>query len=148
MFVIYLLSLCLIYSLLRSRTRNLDHNGMDYCTFQPRRSYFIKGMFIDNGAFTLAAASKVLTTANYFRSVYGQEVNETWDDIANNVAIPYDDSGITIEYEGMNNSVPIKQADVILSTYPFDYRNNYTEEQSLMDLDYVSHRQSSIKRPY
>lgn len=93
---------------------------------------------IDNGAFTLAAASKVLTTANYFRSIYGQGVNQTWADIANNVAIPYDDSGITIEYEGMNNSVPIKQADVILSTYPFDYRNNYTREQSLLDLEYVS----------
>ena len=37
----------------------------------------------------------------------------------------------------MNNSVPVKQADVVLNTYPLNYRNNYTEEQSLNDLDYV-----------
>jgi trehalose/maltose hydrolase-like predicted phosphorylase len=92
---------------------------------------------INNGAFTLASASKILTTANYFRELYGQGANETWTQMANNVQIPYDVSGITVEYEGMNNSVPVKQADVVLSTYPFNYRNNYTEQQSLNDLDYV-----------
>lgn len=64
-------------------------------------------------------------------------VNETWNKIADNVAVPYDSSGITLEYDGMNNSVPIKQADVVLSTYPLDFVSNYTEDQSLNDLDYV-----------
>ena len=93
---------------------------------------------VDNGAFTLAMVSKVLRTANSFRSLYGQPVNETWMEIADNVAILYDDSGITLQFEGMNNSVPIKQADVVLNTYPLDYQDNYTEAQSLQDLDYVS----------
>ena len=93
---------------------------------------------IDNGAFTLASASKMLTFGNYFRELYGYEVNETWNDMALNIGIPYDDSGITIEYLGMNNSVPVKQADVVLNTFPLNYKNNYTEEQSLADLDYVS----------
>ncbi|KAI9886287.1 MAG: hypothetical protein M1823_001896 [Watsoniomyces obsoletus] len=97
---------------------------------------------IDNGAFTLASASKILTTANYFRELYGQPRNDTWELIADNVPIPYDVSGITVEYDGMNNSVPVKQADVVLNTYPLNYRNNYTERQSLNDLDYYSGKQS------
>ncbi|KAI9815415.1 MAG: hypothetical protein M1832_005485 [Thelocarpon impressellum] len=97
---------------------------------------------INNGAFSLASASKVLETASAFRALYGMPVNETWMEIANNVAIPYDASGITLEYDGMNNSVPIKQADVVLTTYPLDYTNNYTTEQSLTDLDYYANKQS------
>ncbi|KAI9798879.1 MAG: hypothetical protein M1833_004382 [Piccolia ochrophora] len=97
---------------------------------------------VDNGAFGLASASKILSTANLFRVRYGLEVNETWDEMANNVAIPYDSSGITAEYEGMNNSVPVKQADVVLSTYPLNYQNNYTREQSQNDLAYYSDKQS------
>lgn len=82
--------------------------------------------------------SKTLTTANYFRQLYGQGVNETWNRIAENMMIPYDVSGITVEYDGMNNSVPVKQADVVLNTYPLNYEANYTRQQSLNDLDYVS----------
>ena len=90
----------------------------------------------------MALASTILTTANSFRSLYGQPVNDTWTKQANNVAIPYDPSGITLEYDGMNNSVPVKQADVVLNTYPLDYTNNYTEAQSLNDLDYYAFKQS------
>ena len=79
----------------------------------------------------------MLTLGNYFRQLYGYAENETWNDMALNIGIPYDDSGITIQYLGMNNSVPIKQANVVLNTYPLNYKNNYTEEQSLADLDYV-----------
>ncbi|KAI9809039.1 MAG: hypothetical protein M1825_002328 [Sarcosagium campestre] len=98
---------------------------------------------VDNGAFTLASASKILSTANLFRARYGMEVNETWSEIADNVAIPYDSSGITAEYDGMNNSVPVKQADVVLNTYPLNYRENYTQAQSLQDLDYYAGKQSA-----
>lgn len=97
---------------------------------------------INNGAFTLASASKMLTLGNYFRQLYGYAENETWNDMALNIGIPYDDSGITIQYLGMNNSVPIKQANVVLNTYPLNYKNNYTEEQSLADLDYYAGKQS------
>jgi len=39
----------------------------------------------------------------------------------------------------MNNSVNVKQADVVLLTYPLDYdQNDYTEEDKLLDLNYVS----------
>ena len=38
----------------------------------------------------------------------------------------------------MNNSVAVKQADVVLLTYPLDYGKNYTAIDKLLDLDYVS----------
>ncbi|KAI9761924.1 MAG: hypothetical protein M4579_000707 [Chaenotheca gracillima] len=98
---------------------------------------------VNNGAFTLQLASKTLTTANSFRALYGMDVNDTWTKIANNVAVPYDPSGITSEYEGMNNSVPVKQADVVLGTYPLNYQENYTTQQSLNDLDYYATKQSA-----
>lgn len=92
---------------------------------------------MNNGAYTLASASKILSTANEFRALYGLPLNDTWTNISASVAIPYDPSGITIEYDGMNNSVPVKQADVVLNTYPLDYTTNYTAEQSRTDLAYV-----------
>ena len=39
----------------------------------------------------------------------------------------------------MNNSIEVKQADVVLLTYPLDYsQSNYTYADKLLDLDYVS----------
>jgi predicted dinucleotide-binding enzyme len=38
----------------------------------------------------------------------------------------------------MNNSVEVKQADVVLLTYPLDYNQNYTTQDKLEDLNYVS----------
>ena len=37
----------------------------------------------------------------------------------------------------MNGSVSVKQADVVLDTFPLNYQNNYTQAQKLEDLDYV-----------
>jgi hypothetical protein len=38
----------------------------------------------------------------------------------------------------MNGSAVVKQADVILNTFPLSYTTNYTTHDSLNDLDYVS----------
>jgi len=38
----------------------------------------------------------------------------------------------------MNGSISVKQADVVLDTFPLNYQNNYTQAQKLEDLDYVS----------
>lgn len=43
----------------------------------------------------------------------------------------------------MKNNVEVKQADVVLLTYPLDYGgSNYTVADKLLDLDYYSNRQS------
>lgn len=48
------------------------------------------------------------------------------------------ENGVTLEYTTMNNSVTIKQADIVLMTFPLDYTTNYDTKAALNDLDYVS----------
>jgi trehalose/maltose hydrolase-like predicted phosphorylase len=93
---------------------------------------------VDNAAFTIASAASLLTIANAFRSDHGLEPNSTWDKQAKNIEFPVAKSNITLEYETMNNSVAVKQADVVLLTYPLDYgESGYTIDDKLLDLDYV-----------
>jgi hypothetical protein len=59
--------------------------------------------------------------------------------IAENVALPFAPSGILTEFLGANNTAVIKQDDVDLINYPLDYSSeNYTREDKLTSLDYVS----------
>lgn len=39
----------------------------------------------------------------------------------------------------MNGSIAVKQADVVLNTFPLNYQLNYTAEDSLRDLDWVGY---------
>jgi trehalose/maltose hydrolase-like predicted phosphorylase len=68
-----------------------------------------------------------------------QSINQTWAIQAKEIDFPVAPSNITLEYENMNNSIQVKQADVVLLTYPLHYsQSNYTYADKLMDLDYVS----------
>jgi len=59
--------------------------------------------------------------------------------IAENIALPFAPSGILTEFLGANNTAVIKQDDVDLINYPLDYSSeNYTREDKLTSLDYVS----------
>jgi trehalose/maltose hydrolase-like predicted phosphorylase len=93
---------------------------------------------VDNPAFTIASASKFLSLTNDLRVEFGQARNDTWDTEAQMIAFPRSPSNITLEYQTMNNSVEVKQADVVLMTYPLDFIQNYTAVDKLSDLDYVS----------
>ena len=65
--------------------------------------------------------------------------NETWAKISSKINIPVDqDAGIILEYAAMNNSIQVKQADVVLVDDFLDYPNPY----SLSDLDYYAGKQS------
>ena len=97
---------------------------------------------IDNGAFTLASGAELLKEANAFRKKDGLPQNETWTAIYENIAFPKARSNITLEFETMNNSAAVKQADIVLLNYPLDYGVNYTEADKLLDLDYYANRQS------
>lgn len=81
--------------------------------------------------------AETLRHANSFRQQFGLEENSTWDDMADNVLV-LRESGVTLEFTTMNGSAAVKQADVVLNTFPLDYTANYTAEDSLNDLDYVS----------
>ena len=100
-------------------------------------------MNVDNGAFTMAMIQWTMHTANFFNHHYGQPENSTWDKQASALEMPLnEEEGITLEYTGMNGSISVKQADVILRTYPLDNHMNYPIENQLADLDYYAAKQS------
>lgn len=93
---------------------------------------------VDNGAFTIASAAELLRLANNLRVEQGLSANSTWAAQSKNIAFPTAPSNITLEYQTMNNSVAVKQADVVLLTYPLDFDSNgYDAEKKVLDLDYV-----------
>ena len=81
--------------------------------------------------------AETLNYVNFYREQFGLEVNETWSEMADNVLVLRQD-GVTLEFTAMNGSAQIKQADVVLNTYPLGYTDNYTVENSQNDLDFVS----------
>lgn len=96
---------------------------------------------VDAGGFTMASISQTLTYANLFRKQLGKDQNDTWADMAENVLL-LRQNDVTLEYTTMNNSVEVKQADVVLNTYPLDYTRNYAPSAALNDLDYYALKQS------
>ncbi|RMZ76616.1 hypothetical protein DV738_g4777, partial [Chaetothyriales sp. CBS 135597] len=98
---------------------------------------------VDNGAFTMALISNTLQDSNFFLSLFNSEVNTTFATQAANVQISRNDEAkITLEYTGMNGAIQVKQADVVLNTYPLAYSQNYTSADSFSDLEYYATKQS------
>lgn len=91
----------------------------------------------DAGGYTMPLIAKTLINANAFRRQFGMKENTTWNDMAENVLIVREND-VTLEYTTMNNSVAVKQADVVLRTFPLYYTANYSSSAALNDLDYVS----------
>ncbi|KAL3479653.1 glycosyl hydrolase family 65 central catalytic domain-containing protein [Aspergillus californicus] len=96
---------------------------------------------VDGGGFTMSLISETLEYANTFRQQFGHEQNETWTEISDNTLV-LRENGVTLEYTTMNGTAAVKQADVVLITYPLVY-DNYTAETALTDLDYYANRQSA-----
>lgn len=80
--------------------------------------------------------AQTLNYANAFRKQFGREVNQTWSEMADNVLV-IQENGVTLEFTTMNGTAEVKQADVVLDTFPLGYTDNYTRQNSLNDLDYV-----------
>ncbi len=79
-----------------------------------------------------------LMRANQFRQMFGLAANATWTDQAANIFISRDaGANIIDEYTGMNGSIAVKQADVVLNAFPLAFMQNYTAQDALNDLDYV-----------
>ena len=80
-----------------------------------------------------------LSMATTFRERFGLPVNKTWTNQINKIDIPIDhEASIILEYAGMNGTISVKQADVVLIDDLLNYPNPY----SLADLDYYAGRQS------
>jgi hypothetical protein len=86
--------------------------------------------------------SQVMQDIIKFQKLHDMEVNETWVDMANNVNLPRAASGITEEFEAMQDNVTVKQADVSLLVYPLAWRKNYTLDDKIRDLAYYSQKQT------
>ena len=98
---------------------------------------------VDNGGFTMPLIADTLMNANLFREFFGQQSNSTFDDVASNIYIDKNSEvGIINEYTGMNGSISVKQADVVLVTFPLNYQQNYTNDNARADLDYYAGQQS------
>lgn len=100
---------------------------------------------VDNGAYTNAGISTNLRFASMIAQHLGKEVPEEYGKIIGNVHLPLsaDDPNIVLEYTGMNSSVGIKQADVILITYPLE-NEQISTEQAISNADYYSAKQVSF----
>ncbi|KAM0081581.1 alpha,alpha-trehalase ath1 [Fusarium odoratissimum] len=96
---------------------------------------------IDAGGFTMALASETLIQANQIRRQFGMTENKTQDEIASDVLF-IRENGITLEFTTMNGSAIVKQADVVLMSFPLGYNDNYTDQNGLDDLDYYANKQS------
>ncbi|KAG8988480.1 alpha,alpha-trehalase ath1 [Tulasnella sp. JGI-2019a] len=93
--------------------------------------------FRNNAAFTNAGISVVLKNAVYFAGVLGITPPSNWTTISNKITVLSDPtSGIVLEYDGFNSTTDVKQADVVLLTYPLEYPQ--TTAQGLADLDYYA----------
>ncbi|MCJ1226364.1 hypothetical protein MMC12_003014 [Toensbergia leucococca] len=98
---------------------------------------------VDNGGYTMPLIASTLSTANVFRQFFGLATNETFTTQAANLFISHNaNANIIDEYTGMNGSIAVKQADVVLDTFPLNYQENYTTQDSLSDLDYYAGKQS------
>ena len=98
---------------------------------------------VSNGGFTQALIADTLLNGNFFRSLFDKSKNETWNEQAANIFIDRSpEAGIINEYTGMNGSISVKQADVILNTFPLNFQLNYTRQDSLNDLEYYAGKQS------
>ena len=87
----------------------------------------------------LAAYS--MNSANWFREMFGQSRDSAWDEQVSNLLIPFT-GDISLEYMGMNGTIDVKQADVVLKIYPLGVGENYTIASQQADLDYYAGRQS------
>ncbi|KAJ5551623.1 Six-hairpin glycosidase [Penicillium sp. DV-2018c] len=97
---------------------------------------------VDAGGFTMPLIAETLRYANSFRQQFGLEENSTWDEMADDVLV-LRENDVTLEFTTMNGSALVKQADVVLVTFPLGYTANYTPETSLNDLDYYAAKQSA-----
>lgn len=100
---------------------------------------------VDNGAYTNAAISATLKWALAVLQHLDKPVPDSYSKIIGNVYLPTssDDSNIVLEYSDMNSSVGIKQADVIMITYPLE-NELITQDQAVANMDFYSEKQVSF----
>jgi trehalose/maltose hydrolase-like predicted phosphorylase len=111
--------------------------GYDVNKVQPPDEYHTG---VNNSAYTNAAAATALRDAIAAAKVVGVTPPANWSTVADGLVqtMPFDASaGVYDEYAGYNGE-PIKQADVVMLTYPLDFP--MAGGVGLKDLDYYAAR--------
>ncbi|OBA22226.1 hypothetical protein METBIDRAFT_39797 [Metschnikowia bicuspidata var. bicuspidata NRRL YB-4993] len=100
--------------------------------------------FIDNGAYTNAAISFIIRWAIMIAKHLGKSVPSIFEHMVDLIHVPYspDDDKLVLEYSGMNSSIEVKQADVIMMTYPLE-NELITDEVAYHNLIYYANKQVS-----
>jgi trehalose/maltose hydrolase-like predicted phosphorylase len=113
------------------------HGGYDINTVQPPDEYHTG---VNNSAYTNAAAATALQDAVKAARVVGATPPTIWTTVANGVTqtMPFDSSfNIYDEYQGYSGD-QVKQADVVMLTYPIDFP--MSSGVGLSDLNYYAPR--------
>lgn len=97
-------------------------------------------MWIADGSFTGTAVSTLLQLASEARQKRGIPLEPDWLDQIEHISIPTSDDDVVLEFQGMTNDVFPKQADVILSHYPYDYKRNFSLAKYRAAMDYYAVR--------
>ena len=98
---------------------------------------------VDNGGFTMPLISNTLRDTNFYLSLFDSKPLPLFTNQSANILLSRDaDANVLLEYTSMNGTISVKQADVVLVTYPLAYTQNYTTTNSISDLDYYASRQS------
>ncbi|KAF2761478.1 putative acid trehalase [Pseudovirgaria hyperparasitica] len=94
---------------------------------------------VDKAGFTTALIEKHLNNTNRFRHIFNMPTIDAYSERASSLDLPVNEkASIILEYDTMNGSINVKQADVVLIDDFLDYPNPY----SLSNLDYYAGRQS------
>lgn len=94
---------------------------------------------VDNPGYTMPLIKTHIGTSNTLRTLFGQQPNDAAAHVSESINIPVDETAeIILEYAGMNGSISVKQADVVLVDDFLDFPNEY----SLSNLEYYAGKQS------
>src|SRR5580704_2789857 len=113
------------------------NGGYDINTVQPPDEYHTG---VNNSAYTNAAAATALQDAVKAAQAVGQPADANWTTVATGLTqtMPFDSNlNIYDEYDGYNG-VQVKQADVVMLTYPIDFP--MASGVALNDLNYYAPR--------
>ncbi|KAI6351054.1 hypothetical protein MCOR25_010187 [Pyricularia grisea] len=118
-----------------TRREGTGHWGIDVMT--DADEYY---MWVADGSFTSTAVGTLLELASEARNKRGIPLEPDWLDQIEHMIIPTSEDNVVLEFRGMTNDVLPKQADIILSHYPYDYKRNFSLGKYRAAMDFYAVR--------
>lgn len=97
---------------------------------------------VDNGGYTNGGIVQLMKWVTRASEILGEDIDPKWKDIEQKMHIPErKDLDLTLEFDEMNGTAAIKQADIVMLTYPLEYPQSETRGKT--NLEYYAERQSA-----